>query len=125
MVFSFRLITRCYAAASFTEGLQLARDVGDVSNTGYFLKGLAGVIAQKGEATRAARLIGAAEALLEASHSPASRHDTLDAAFHDRLVAALQSALGGLAFAAAWSAGQELTPGEAMAEGSERSASSG
>ncbi|HEX5505153.1 MAG TPA: tetratricopeptide repeat protein, partial [Thermomicrobiales bacterium] len=65
-----------------------------------------------GELRRAARLLGAAATLrdrLDAPRAPVHQAD------HERAVAAARGALGDAAFAAAWAAGERLTPDEALA----------
>jgi predicted ATPase/transcriptional regulator with XRE-family HTH domain len=57
----------------FTDGLRLAREVGDITNAGYFLRGLAGVAALEGDARRAVRLSQAGLHLLETALAPSSR----------------------------------------------------
>src|SRR5436853_427788 len=61
---------------------------------------------------RAARLMGAAEALHEALHIPVPYCSRAD---HDRAVAAARAALGEEAFAAAWAEGRAMTLEQAIA----------
>ena len=61
---------------------------------------------------RAARLMGAAEALHEALHIPVRYCSRAD---HDRAVAAARAALGEEAFAAAWAEGRAMTLEQAIA----------
>jgi hypothetical protein len=57
----------------FTDGLRLAREVGDITNAGYFLRGLAGVAVLDGDARRSILLSQAGLHLLETALAPPSR----------------------------------------------------
>jgi tetratricopeptide (TPR) repeat protein len=57
----------------FTDGLRLAREVGDLTNAGYFLRGLAGAAVLGGECGRAVLLFQAGRYLLETAQAPPSR----------------------------------------------------
>ncbi len=79
----------------------------------WALEGLAAIAAACGEATRATRLFGAAEALRERLGIilvPGLLPD------YEANVARLRAALGEVAFAAAWQAGRRMTPEDARAE---------
>jgi tetratricopeptide (TPR) repeat protein len=78
--------------------------------------GLGNTAAEKRLAERAARLLGAVEALREAIGRPRSPGDC---AGEERPVAAARAALGEEAFAAAWAAGRALTIEQAVAEAME------
>jgi tetratricopeptide (TPR) repeat protein len=97
------------AAAAYQERLHLS---GDGWHLRWSLEGLATIAAACGEAERAARLFGAAEALRE----------RLGVVLVPRLaeyaatVAPVRAALGEAAFAAAWATGRAMTPAEARAE---------
>jgi DNA-binding CsgD family transcriptional regulator len=95
------------AAELYVEGLGLAAEMGDKANAAYCLEGLAGLISERGEPERAARLFGASEALLEAVGAP--RYVQAQARIlYERAVEALRSRLGRKAFAAAWSEGRTM-----------------
>ena len=82
----------------------------DIANSLLSFEGLAGGM---GQPERAARLLGAGEALLEA------RGLVVPEAYRGpyvRAVAGIRRALGEEAYGAAWSAGQMLSPEEAIAE---------
>jgi predicted ATPase/DNA-binding CsgD family transcriptional regulator len=101
------------AEALFREALASLREVGDRAATLHCLTGEASALALRGDAARAARLWGAAEALGEAasvSLMPVieSRYD------HEVHVAAARSRLGEEAFGAAWSEGRATTPERAV-----------
>ena len=101
------------AAELYVEGLGLAVEMGDKANAAYCLEGLAGLIADRGEPVRAARLFGASEALLEAVGAP--RYVQAQAsALYERAVEALRSRLSEDAFGAAWSEGRAMTPEQAI-----------
>ncbi|HET9224487.1 MAG TPA: hypothetical protein VFO07_18385, partial [Roseiflexaceae bacterium] len=61
----------------------------------------------------AARLLGAADALLLALGQP---RDWIDSSDHDRVVAATRAQLGEEAFATAWEAGRAMTLEQAIEE---------
>jgi hypothetical protein len=76
------------------------------------LEGFAHVAGAEGDAERAARLFGAAEALREALGAPLP---PVERAHYDRSVAATRAALGEEAFAAAWAEGRALSLEQAIA----------
>ena len=102
------------AAEHFAAGLALAEELRDRLNAGYFVKGLAEVAAGRGRATEAVRLLGAAEAVLQATGSAPYRYVS-DWLGHERAMAA-RASLGDAAFDAAWAAGRALPLEEAIAE---------
>jgi predicted ATPase/class 3 adenylate cyclase len=98
---------RTKAAALFREGLALGRARGNPGDVIDALEGLARVDAVGGQAVGAARLFGAAARLRDEigmPHVPTERAE-LEPVWKD-----LRSDLGAEAFAAAWAAGQALTP---------------
>ena len=91
------------AAARFTEGLSLWRQIGTREMQADWLAGVATMAAMRGAPERAARLFGAATAL----------RDTLGHSFmlperitFERAIASTRAALDETGFAAAWAAGQ-------------------
>ena len=66
----------------------------------------------QGQQVRAARLLGAVEALLEATNDHV---DPADRAEYDRDVAAARAQLDEATFAAAWAEGRAMTMEQAMA----------
>jgi DNA-binding CsgD family transcriptional regulator len=95
------------AAQLYVEGTRLAAEMGDKANAAHCLEGLAGLIAERGESARAARLFGASEALLEAAGAP--RYVQVQArALYERAVDALRSRLGEEAFGVAWAEGKAM-----------------
>ena len=92
------------AAGHLKEGLTIAADTGDDTSAAYYLEALAAVAGQQDHPRRAARLLAAAHAQLEASGSgwlhayvPRAPHD-------DAVLAALRARIGDAAYeeAQAW-----------------------
>jgi tetratricopeptide (TPR) repeat protein len=83
--------------------------------TGWLLEKFAGVAAMRGHGRRAARLLGASEALRERINRPVPPADRLD--YYERLLLTVRSLLGEPALALAWAEGRALTPEQAVAEG--------
>jgi hypothetical protein len=97
----------------FVASLTAYQDVGASWGIGLCLEGLATTAAEAGQASQAARLLGAAAAI----HAPgeASRSPDETVAL-ERLIAGLQSALREENYRAHWMAGHILTAEEAIAE---------
>jgi DNA-binding CsgD family transcriptional regulator len=76
------------------------------------LEGLAAVVAAQGELAWAVRLWGAAQALRETRRMPLP---PIYRAGYERAIAALRTQLGEKTFAALWSEGCSMTPGQALA----------
>ncbi len=100
-----------HAAGLFTESLRLSRETGFVWSTLGCLMGLAGVSNAKGDCDRAARLLGAAEALREAL---GNRRSPQAQTLYDRRLASTRGALGEAAFSAAWAEGRAMTLEQAI-----------
>jgi hypothetical protein len=94
------------------ESLAIFRALGGQSGITHNLEGLAAVALAQAQPERAARLLGAAEGLREAVGSP---RPLADRAEHDRFVAAVRTALGEQAFAAAWAEGGAMSLGDVVA----------
>ncbi len=100
------------ARAALNESAQIFRQTRDKRGIAECLAGFAKVARAENDATRAARLFGAAESLhkiVGPRLSPVDHHD------HARVVAEVRSALGEGAFAAAWAEGRAMTWGQAIA----------
>jgi DNA-binding NarL/FixJ family response regulator len=97
----------------FRRCLVLAEPRQDRSMIALCLAGLAGAARALARPRHAARLFGAAEALREAA---GGRIDLADREPYERNVSETRRALGDEAFSAAWSAGRELTPEQAMGD---------
>lgn len=94
------------------EGLRAVRELRAQELIPSCLIGLAAVAAASGDGSRAARLLGAAEAELEATGTTL---DPDDQPMYDATLSRAQAAIDGEAFAAAWSAGRAMTLDEAVA----------
>jgi non-specific serine/threonine protein kinase len=98
------------SADLFGEGLALSRELGDKEGAAACLEGIAALAALQGQSGRAARLLGAAEALLEAAGatlSPPYRR------IYERDLDAARSLVEEEAWAVAGTHGRELTLYEA------------
>ena len=76
------------------------------------IEGLAGLAAAQGQAGRAARLFGAAEALRE---SVSNRIPPSERAEYDHNIAAARAQLSEAAFAASWAGGRAMSLEQAVA----------
>jgi non-specific serine/threonine protein kinase len=95
----------------FADGLRLAKERGDKRVAAECIQGVAAVAGLNGDESEAARLLGAAEALLEsigAHPSPA------EIAIADRFAPPAKESLGEDQFAAEWAAGRALPPEQAI-----------
>jgi tetratricopeptide (TPR) repeat protein len=91
----------------FERGLELSRELGFLSGMAYSLEGLAAVHAARGEAKRAAEVLGAAHAAGE----PSGVHlEPFEQELHDRAVATARALLGDAAFEDAFAAGTSEAP---------------
>ncbi len=98
------------AAALFTECLAVAQAIADSRRLAECLEGFGELAAKAGRVERAARLLGAAQALRDANGSVV---EPVDRPIHVRSIAAARQALGDPAFTAAWDTGR-ATPLEQM-----------
>jgi predicted ATPase/DNA-binding CsgD family transcriptional regulator len=94
------------AASLYRENVPLCLRKQDQQQLAAGLEGLAGVEVAEGEAERAARLLGAAEALRERCRSPLAPAERPD---YEQTLAALHKALDERCLALAWSAGRAMT----------------
>jgi len=94
------------APALFEEGLTMQQELGDKRRIAYSLEGFAFLTLAQGKAQRAARLVGAAEALRESIGAPLPPIDRAD---YERMVASVRSALGDDLYATAWEEGRGMT----------------
>jgi predicted ATPase/DNA-binding SARP family transcriptional activator len=112
------------ATARFAESLALWRDLGETDGMATCLTGLAEVAIAAGKLARAARLLAAILALLEARNArleetfwdPLAGYPITGQAVLERHVADMRAVMGAGAFEAAWAAGQALTLEQAIAE---------
>ena len=100
------------AREGFVESLLLNREGQEQRAVACCVSALAGLAHAAGDVPRAARLVGAAAALLESIGI--SDLMPTDQPEHERTVVAVRAALGDEAFAAAWSAGRALAPEDAI-----------
>jgi non-specific serine/threonine protein kinase len=108
------------AAALYEEGLNLARDTGHDALVLTTLEGYACVAGARGEARRAARLWGAAQALQETKNIPS---DTDWLAEADARIFAARSGLGEQAWEEASREGRKMTLEEVVSYALEEEAS--
>jgi non-specific serine/threonine protein kinase len=101
------------AITLYRESLRLHRTLGDTGGIAECLEALACVAAAAKQATPAARLLGAAEALREAIRMPVSLSDR---PAYDHCRVAIQDLLPQEAFAAAWARGRKASLEEAFNE---------
>ena len=101
------------AAALLAESLPLCQQSGEQRTLAEGIEIVAAVAAARGHPVTGARLLGATERLREDLGAP------LNAALraeYDRYLAAIRAHLDEPDFAAAWAAGRDLTPAQAIAE---------
>jgi predicted ATPase/DNA-binding CsgD family transcriptional regulator len=96
----------------YEESLSLSVELGDRWVSAIALEGLARVGLATGEYEAAARLLGAADALRDATGAPRSAYWR---PLYERTLEAARAQLGGNAFDAAWASGHTLTPEQAPA----------
>ncbi len=102
-----------HAAGPLRESLALFGELDSTLGIARCLEGFAGLAAVEGDPRRAARLFGAAQALLDVGGVRAPGAERVN---HDRDLARAHDALGAGAFAAAWAEGRATTPERAIAE---------
>jgi predicted ATPase/class 3 adenylate cyclase len=95
----------------YHESMRVAREIGDRRVLAQNLEGVAKLAGASAEAERTARLFGAAETLRDAIGGPLTH---LEQAGYDRSVAAVRTALGEAAFAAAWAERRALSLEQAI-----------
>jgi len=100
------------ALAIHMQCLTLAHEMDDQRIIALSLEKLAGVAAGTGSAERAARLLGAAEALREAIHVPVESIDRPD---YERFLSATRVGLDKKSSSAAWAEGRAMTLEQAIA----------
>ena len=102
------------AASRYAETLGLWRDLGNLQNLGLSVAAIASLMVDLGDTEAAARLMGAAEGLIEASGGVlfVSVRDNIQ---YERAVATAREALGEAEFAAALRDGRALSTAAAIA----------
>ena len=99
------------AEALAREALELGEKIGDQFTTPFAISGLAAIATERGEHARAATLVGAAEAIMEAQQMawpPDERPH------YERMLADLPAAMGSDEFERARAAGRAMPPREAV-----------
>jgi tetratricopeptide (TPR) repeat protein len=111
----YDLAMSCQAGGELTEatgflqeGLSVAAEAGDETSIAYYLESLAAVAGQQHNSQRAARLLSAATAMLQAKGSGWLHAYVPRAAHDDGVLAVLRSRLGDAAFAEAWAWGGSI-----------------
>ena len=99
------------AVAHFKESLGVYRHLGNKAEIQRLLEGMAMAVGSQRQPLRAARLLGAAEALREALGVVLHTADRPD---HDRAVADIRSVVGEEAFNAAWAGGRTMALEQAI-----------
>jgi tetratricopeptide (TPR) repeat protein len=102
------------AMERFREGVALSQQIGSRADVAEGLEGIAGVAVATRASHQAARLLGAADALLEALG--VTRPAGARSADYEAHWRAARNAMGDKTFNAAWAAGRTLTSAEAVAE---------
>jgi predicted ATPase/transcriptional regulator with XRE-family HTH domain len=96
------------AEALFRESVSLSHESGDAANLAFALDGLAVIEGRRGNAYRSALLLGAAEAMRQASEGRVYHYYLADDALRERTRRQAEAALGEDDFTAAWSAGLRM-----------------
>lgn len=97
------------ATLRFTEGIQPSLEMGDRPNVAYILEGLGVVAGAQGRASRAAKLSGAAEGLIEAVGLRGHTYYLPDRSLYERAIATARAELGEEAFGTARAEGRTMT----------------
>ena len=104
------------AYSRFAEGIAPSEELGDRGNIAYILEGLGIVAGARGESLKAARLLGASEALISAIglrghtyyRSDPHLYEHIKRSLYERIEAKVRAALGEAAFGAAWAEGRGM-----------------
>jgi predicted ATPase/DNA-binding SARP family transcriptional activator len=96
------------AFSRFVEGIAPSEELGDRWNVAHILEGLGIVAGTRGEAGRAARLLGASEALIDAIGLRGRTYYQFDRSFYQRINAEVRATLGEAAFEAALAEGRAM-----------------
>jgi predicted ATPase/class 3 adenylate cyclase len=107
------------ARTYYQESLTLCKELGDKIIASESLEGMACIFASEGEAERAARLFGAAEALREAV---GYQHEPEEDALREPYLAMAHSQLDEAAWHEAWTGGRAMTLEEAISYALEKNA---
>jgi predicted ATPase/DNA-binding winged helix-turn-helix (wHTH) protein len=102
------------ATALYEESLALYWELGNKHGLAECLESLAGVAVAQRQLERAARLLGAAETLRQATGAPLAPGDRVR---YDRDMSTVRAGLGEAAFAAAWATGKAMPLEQVLAHG--------
>jgi predicted ATPase/class 3 adenylate cyclase len=100
------------ARGCLRESLAIIRDLGHQTGTAFCLAALASVLAGAGKPEHAARLLGAAEVIIETLHErwlPVHQRE------RDRSIAIARASVDEVTWATAWADGRAMTPEQAIA----------
>ena len=98
------------ASSRFAEGIAPSREVKDRGNVAHILEGLGIVAGARGETGRAARLLGASEALISTIGLRGHTYYQLfDLSLYGRVKDDVRAKLGEAAFEAAWAEGRAMS----------------
>ncbi|HKO28763.1 MAG TPA: helix-turn-helix domain-containing protein [Solirubrobacteraceae bacterium] len=118
----FNLATACLALGDedraeslFRSSVSLSHETRDAANLAFALDGLAIVEGRRGNARRSALLLGAAEAMRQASEGRVYHYYLPDDALRERTRLEAEAALGSKDFTAAWNAGTGMDLDAAVA----------
>lgn len=103
------------AESLFRSSVKLSHETRDVANLAFALDGLAIVEGRRGNARRSALLLGAAEAMRQASEGRVYHYYLPDDALRERTRLEAEAALDSEDFAAAWNAGMRMDLDTAVA----------
>jgi predicted ATPase/DNA-binding CsgD family transcriptional regulator len=99
----------------FAEGIAPSEELGDRGNIAHILEGLGIVAGARGETLKAARLLGASEALISAIGLRGHTYYRPDRALYGRIEASARATADEVAFEAAREEGRAMSPGQAIA----------
>ena len=101
------------ARARYAEGMAVAQEQGSAFHVAVLLDSFASLAVAQGQPARAARLLGSADGVRQASGIALAPVYRLD--FYDAIIATVQAALDAGTLTAAWAEGQALPPDRAVA----------
>jgi tetratricopeptide (TPR) repeat protein len=102
------------AKTSYQEGLAVCKELGDKMIASESLEGLACIAGAQGQALRAARLFGAAQALSEAVGAVAYQHTSEEEALREPYLFMTHSRLDEAAWEGAWAEGRAMSMEQAI-----------
>jgi len=100
------------ALRDYRDSLRIVQEAGLIWNVPSALEAVGAIAHANGDSVRAARLLGAGDALREAMKTPLTESERTD---YDCTVRAARAASGEDAFSAAWTEGRAMSQGDAIA----------